>query len=353
MRESTSIDSTPEDMLSYFLETVHIKVVAVQTLHLKSPWSLRIANGMTNFYIVANGQCCLRIDEKDDTFTLASGDLAVLPYGEAHSLHDAPSQSVPIDETCDDQMETGTALKTTLLSGAFKWDPKQIADLVPEMPSVIHIKHKHKAFIPWMISTVAMITNESATGRPGARMLINDLAHVIFVQGIRYHLATTPSHHDRLHGFLNDSQIRTALYLMRTHLEEAWSVASIAKRCGMSRSAFAKKFTAVVGKPPMEYLLALRMNWACDLLSKGELRVKQVSELAGYGSQPAFNNAFRRWTGVAPGTYRKTHFVKPSAGAQKINGAGVTDVQSRTPARRAESPSEARITRSRHNLLKK
>jgi AraC-like DNA-binding protein len=324
MCEITLLDSTPEDMLSCFLETIPIKIVAAQVLHPKSPWSFHVDENTHNFYMVASGRCRLRVSGNNETFTLESGDLALLPYSEAHSLRDAPSQSIPIDETYDNQMQLGRVLETILLIGAFKWDPKQVADPMPGIPLVIHIKHK--AFIPWMIRTVAMVANESAAGQPGARMVINDLARIILVQGIRYHLAATPSHHDQLHRFLNDFQIRTALYLMRMHPEEAWSVASIAKRCGMSRSAFAKKFRAVVGKPPMEYLLALRMNWACDLLSKGELRVKQVSQLAGYGSQPAFNNAFRRWTGMAPNTYRKGHSEKLSPEAPTRTHRKIFDV---------------------------
>jgi AraC-like DNA-binding protein len=73
----------------------------------------------------------------------------------------------------------------------------------------------------------------------------------------------------------------------------------------MSRSGFADEFKRTTGKAPMTYLLERRMDRACELLSRSSLKIKEVSALAGYSSQPAFSNAFRRWTGRASGAYRK------------------------------------------------
>lgn len=324
MREMTLLDSTPEDKLSYFLETISIKIVAAQVLHLESPWSFHVEEGTYSFYLAANGRYCLRIPGNNDIFRLESGDLVLLLYNRPHSLGDSPSIfAEPTDETDGNPRETGAALKMTLFSGAFKLDTKQIADLVPEMPSVIHIKHQSQSFIPWVIRTVKMISDEYVEGHAGARILINDLAHLVIVHAIRCYLASAHPDAGHIGEFINAPQIRKALYLMRTHPEEPWSVASIAKKCGMSRSAFADKFRSVVGKPPMEYLLALRMSEACDLLSKGCLSVKEISKHAGYGSQPAFNNAFRRWTGVAPNTYRQSHSTQTR---NKGRGPFLTDV---------------------------
>jgi AraC-like DNA-binding protein len=73
----------------------------------------------------------------------------------------------------------------------------------------------------------------------------------------------------------------------------------------MSRSAFAAKFTAVVGEPPLHYLTRFRVTRAADLLRLSDDSIKEIAANVGYDSEAAFNHAFKRAYGVAPGMYRK------------------------------------------------
>jgi AraC-like DNA-binding protein len=74
---------------------------------------------------------------------------------------------------------------------------------------------------------------------------------------------------------------------------------------GLSRSQFAERFAAVVGRPPLAYLADWRMHRGRALLRGGGLRVGEVARRVGYGSEAAFSTAFRRAAGVAPGAYRR------------------------------------------------
>ncbi len=307
MRELSFTNSFPEDALSCILETIHMKVVTAQASDFIPPWDLKVQSGLPGFYFVTNGRCCIQLDGTNETWTLGSGELILLLQRKAHSLRDGQGNVSPLESDRHmDVSEKITPVATTLVRGAFTWNEKEIASLLPEMPPVIHIKSDDGRLIPWMIRTIKMIADESASDQPGARAIINHLAYVILVQGIRAYLAAIPPDGGRALEFMNHRQISPALYLMSAHPEEPWSLASLSRKCGMSRSAFAEEFKRATGRSPMAYLLDLRMNRACDLLGKGFLRIKEVSEQAGYGSQPAFSNAFRRWTGVAPGAYRKT-----------------------------------------------
>ncbi|GAA2348163.1 hypothetical protein GCM10010246_39280 [Streptomyces cuspidosporus] len=74
---------------------------------------------------------------------------------------------------------------------------------------------------------------------------------------------------------------------------------------GLSRAAFARRFTALAGRSPLAYLTWWRMTLAARLLRESELPLRAVAERSGYTSEFAFAKAFKREYGVAPGGYRR------------------------------------------------
>jgi AraC-like DNA-binding protein len=308
MQELSHTYSRQKDALSCLFETIHMKDVVAQRSDLTPPWSIHVAEGMAGFYMVVNGKCHLRLDETGKIFALGSGDLAVLVHREAHCLQDGRQNRMwPRGGMRENTTAQDPCLPTTLVRGSFTWDEDEIAPLLPELPQVIHIKSADGRLAPWMIKTVQMIIDESSSGRPGSQAIVNHLAHVIFVQGIRAHLAAMPPGGGQVLESVAHRQIGPALYLLHARPGEPWSLISLARKCGMCRSAFAEEFRRAVGRPPMAYLLERRMHKACKLLSQDPLSIKEIAILSGYGSQPAFGNAFKRWAGMPPGAYRQSH----------------------------------------------
>lgn len=93
---------------------------------------------------------------------------------------------------------------------------------------------------------------------------------------------------------------------MRDQPEQRWTVASLARRAGMSRPVFARKFATTFGSTPLRYLTERRMERAAELLRASELPLAQVAECVGYISEFAFNRAFKRHFLVPPGHYRRS-----------------------------------------------
>ena len=85
----------------------------------------------------------------------------------------------------------------------------------------------------------------------------------------------------------------------------SWTVAQLAKKAALSRSAFFDRFARAVGMPPMEYLLAWRMAIAKDLLRHQDIGLDEVAERVGYGSASTFSTAFSRHVGQPPGRYAR------------------------------------------------
>jgi AraC-like DNA-binding protein len=86
----------------------------------------------------------------------------------------------------------------------------------------------------------------------------------------------------------------------------AWTVAALAAEAGLSRAPFARRFTELVGRPPLTYLTWWRMLTASRLLRDSDAPLNVVAAQVGYTSEFAFAHAFKRAYGTAPGRYRRS-----------------------------------------------
>ena len=106
---------------------------------------------------------------------------------------------------------------------------------------------------------------------------------------------------------LADPQLSESLACIHDRPGDAWSLETLARSAGMSRSVFADRFREVVGLPPMQYVTHWRMQRARRLLVDGNLALESVAEQVGYESAAAFSRVFKRSVGEAPGSYRRRH----------------------------------------------
>jgi AraC-like DNA-binding protein len=80
----------------------------------------------------------------------------------------------------------------------------------------------------------------------------------------------------------------------------------------MSRSAFAARFTRLLGEPAMSYLARWRMQVAHGALEEQpDIGLGELAARVGYGSEAAFSRAFKRLVGVAPGAVRRRPAASP------------------------------------------
>jgi AraC-like DNA-binding protein len=104
---------------------------------------------------------------------------------------------------------------------------------------------------------------------------------------------------------LRDPIVGRALAALHGDAREPWTVERLARLVGASRSAFAERFTEMVGQPPMQYLALWRMQLASHLLTDGQ-PVAAVAEAVGYESEAAFSRAFKKLVGLAPSAWRRS-----------------------------------------------
>lgn len=109
---------------------------------------------------------------------------------------------------------------------------------------------------------------------------------------------------------VDDAAIATALREIHQNPQTPWTVRQLSQMAGISRTAFTRRFTLSVGKPPMAYLIGSRLVKAAQLLRETEAPLAVIARQVGYSSEFAFAAAFRREFGISPGRFRR-HDEKP------------------------------------------
>lgn len=109
-----------------------------------------------------------------------------------------------------------------------------------------------------------------------------------------------------------DLRVAEALGLMCTQPAKRWTVETLARSVGLSRSVFAKRFVLAMGVAPLRYLSELRLERAANALRSSDASLAELCEAVGYASEFAFSRAFKRRFGVAPSVFRR---ATPQAGA--------------------------------------
>ncbi len=105
----------------------------------------------------------------------------------------------------------------------------------------------------------------------------------------------------RAHG---DPVVGQVLRLLHQNPAHPWTVASLAAKTGISRAALARRFTELVGAPPMTYLREWRLTLAADLLREPAATLHAVARQVGYGNGFALSTAFKRLRGISPQEHR-------------------------------------------------
>jgi AraC-like DNA-binding protein len=165
------------------------------------------------------------------------------------------------------------------------------------------------------MSLVRAAVEESERGTPGGETMLAKLAELMFVEVIRKHINSLPEDARGWCSGLRDPQVGAALRLIHSRPAQAWTVDTLARDVGMSRSAFAERFAAFVGAPPMHYLTRWRLQLAANLLANGGASVAWAAAAVGYESEAAFNRAFKKFVGVPPGAWRRGGAVAAQAAA--------------------------------------
>lgn len=304
------------DALSAILAPVRLQQTCFALTVGRGPWGLKFESvpNVVRFHYVKRGSAWLTVDKKGQApIALSGGDLAIVPLADGHTLRDSPrSPTVNVNDVaqCGSrsvvmQLEVGAnGPETSFITGAFVLDDPLARQILSVLPPVIRMTPETEQSVPSFFENLQFITREVQSDRPGSEVVLLRMADVIFIQILRAYLGRVPDDSGGFLGALRDPSTAAALGAMHDRAEMPWTVASLAKEVGLSRSVFAARFTQLVGEPPLGYLTRLRMQKASTLLREGATLAK-ASQLTGYASEASFSHAFRQWAGMTAGEYRR------------------------------------------------
>ncbi len=275
------------------------------------PWGIDVPAGNASFYILRSGACQLAMPGGSPPTRLVGGDFVVLAHGTAHRLCDCPDRpSDPLDD-----LLLGTRLDespaTTIVQGHVPvdaWGPNPFRAC---WPALLKLNQRSCPMLQQVQPLLDMLRREQTAAAAGWQAIVNHLVHMLFVETVRafvFHGPELDEPSSRADGWLraaSDPAIGRILGLIHNQPRRPWTVHTLAQQANMSKSAFSQRFSQVVGQPPLQYVTECRIQRACELLSDTRLGVKQIASLVGYESPSAFSNAFKRWIGRSPASYRR------------------------------------------------
>ncbi|MFG2907614.1 AraC family transcriptional regulator [Kitasatospora sp. NPDC048286] len=298
------------DVLSDVVATLRTGEPRSARVAWRAPWGQRFPGAPgAGFQVVLRGSCWL-LPETGGPVRLAAGDVLFLPRGQGHALADHPGTPLAAPRCEPPPQPYGSAgadlpePDTVTLCGAYQLDPVHAHPLLRDVPDVLHLPARPGRH-PELHAAVGLLAGELERPRPGAAAAVPALLDTLLLFILRAWSEQSAGGPE--HGWaaaLADPALGRALQAVHADPGRAWTVGSLAAEAGLSRAAFARRFTAAVGRPPLGYVTWWRMALAARLLRDSDLPLGALAARVGYTSEFAFSHAFKRHHGLAPGRFR-------------------------------------------------
>ncbi len=338
------------DPLSNVLRVTRLTSALFFTARLRGPWAvaspptaelgrlLRLRTECISlFHVVAEGRCHIGLDHGAPV-EVGAGSIVLFPHGSAHFMASQPGLAprpvagllarLPLEDV--PHVEHGRDGPATRLVCGYLECEQRFAPLMGALPEMLLVRASGKmlgggpAAEPldgaggraegevWLRAMLEHTVREAGADRPGAPAMLARLTELLFVAILRRVMERLPAHGTGWLAAVRDPDVGRALRLMHAAPERAWTVEALAREAHLSRSALAQRFSALVGESPMRYLTTWRMLVARRLLRERRLSTAQVARRVGYGSEVAFQRAFKRVVGATPAAWRRAQAPAPS-----------------------------------------
>jgi len=296
------------DPMSDVLSGMQVRRFGYARLEAGAPWGVSYPKHSACLGMILEGKCWLSMARIPEPIALQAGDCYLIVHGDEHALRDHPSTPTrPMGDVLVVRSGiarlAGSGAPSVIVGGWFHFDRLSSQPLMKILPPLIHITASQVQALG-LDTTLRSLANETRAPAPGAHIVVNRLAEVLFIQMIRAFVSSELDSEPGWLSALGDRQIGSALRLMHEQVQRNWVVGELAEAVGLSRSGFAHRFRTLVGEGPMQYLTNWRMFKASRLLRSTDLKLSQIARSVGYDSEAAFCHAFKRVMRLTPGEHR-------------------------------------------------
>nr|WP_238391918.1 MULTISPECIES: AraC family transcriptional regulator [unclassified Mycolicibacterium] len=283
---------------------------------LDPPWSLRVQDqAALTIVVVARGSAVVLPDGAQSQ-RLEPGDIAIFRGPDGYTVADdagtAPEVIVhpgQVTTTLDGEplcealslgvrsWGTRPDADTLLITGAYEDVGAVCRRLLTALPPLVVVR---RGEVNGML--VELLLDEIMRDEPAQGAVLDRMLDLLTIAALRSWLAREDA--PAWYRAYRDPQVGTALRLMENNPAHPWTVGSLAAEVGLSRAALARRFTKLVGEPPMALLTEVRLALATDLLRGSDATIETVARRVGYGTPFALSTAIKRRYGLSPKAIR-------------------------------------------------
>ncbi|MEN8651220.1 AraC family transcriptional regulator [Streptomyces sp. 21So2-11] len=286
---------------------------------LSPPWALHFVDGAPLTLCIALGGLGWIVPQGRPPERVDAGEMVIVRGPEPFTFVDeigTRAEPVECGEYCAVPEHGGTRYRlgwndqgseepgsgsTTLVVGAYPVNGEIGRWLLEALPDVLRVT-------PGGVADAVRdhLAAEVAVDTPGQQVVLDRLLDWLMVCSLREWFDQPESSPPAWYTAHRDPVVGDALRLLHAEPSTPWTVASLADRSGVSRSTLAKRFTQLVGEPPLTYLTRWRMTLAADLLTEqAATTIFDIARAVGYSDAFGFSVAFKRTRGVSPSDFRR------------------------------------------------
>jgi AraC-like DNA-binding protein len=313
------------DVLSEVLKVVKLQGALFYNGEFSSPWSFYSppsrtvaayvapdARHVIVYHLLTEGRASARLAD-GERIMLEAGDIVIFPHGDAHFLENGPpAKSVDMGKELARILSQGLKRSTLggggettkFVCGFMACEPRLSQVFLSGLPPVFKVSIRNDASGRWLENSIRFSVNEADTPRAGGEAVLAKLSEVLFVETLRTYIAHLPPEQTGWLAGARDSEVGKTLALMHRNPAHPWTIASLAREAGVSRSVLAERFRHYLREPPMAYLTRWRLQLGAQMLASTSYSVAQIASEVGYESEAAFNRAFKREFETPPARFR-------------------------------------------------
>jgi AraC-like DNA-binding protein len=296
------------DVLSDLLQRSRARGALFSHTEAHGTWGVRFAAAARlSVHAIVAGEAHLWTQAPEQALRLTAGDVVLVRESIEHRMAHAPGAPVvPFGELRRDGTHRGRIVEgdgpaTVFFCGAYDFEGELWRPLLDSLPPAAPTRPAPGSTLR---ATMDLLGREISSDASGQQALLDRLLDVALIQILRQHLTASGADAPPWFRASADPHVGSALRALHEDPARPWTVADLAAEANLSRSAFARRFTALLGVAPLTYLTEWRMSLARERLRHGDERLAAIAHALGYASEFAFAAAFKRHHGTAPGRWR-------------------------------------------------
>ena len=314
------------EVLSEVLRAVKLNGALFYNAEFSAPWCAHSVDAQTVnshlspnsqhviiFHLLTHGSGYANLEGDNRQIPLNAGDIIIVPNGEPHILGNGPPiKAVDRSQVLGQVLSQGLKVSrmggggelTKFVCGYLSCDPQLSRVFLGALPPIFKVSIRDDPSGVWLENSIRYSVDNVDASRPGCGAVLAKLSEVLFVETLRRYIENLPQEQTGWLAGVRDPEIGKALALLHRQPAHPWTIASLAKEVGTSRTVLAERFRRYISDTPIAYLTHWRLQLGAQMLTTTSSGVAHIGAEVGYESEASFNRAFKREFGLPPAQFR-------------------------------------------------